>query len=160
MKRETVGKISTDLLKKTPDTQSPIELEREMQKEYMDNLIACINDHKKIFDKDFYVVVITKRERLMQNVFRNYFMARLSCPTPDYDQSVYKYDHKNEELSYIWTIPSRDTAYYLREHAMEVAPEENQLLNFVLEFADGTLYKLAKKLNGEALDSPLILEKK
>ena len=135
-----------------------IELEREMQKEYMKNVLECIDAHKKMFDSDFYVVVITKREPLMPNVLRNYFMARLSCPTPDYDQSVYKYNRSSQSIDYIWTIPSRETSHHLKENAMYVAHEESDLLNFVLEFADGTLYKLAKKLNGEAIDSPIITQ--
>lgn len=37
MKRETVGKLATDLSKKEPDTRDPIELEREMHKDYEKN---------------------------------------------------------------------------------------------------------------------------
>lgn len=160
MKRETVGKISSDLIVKPPDTRSPVELEREMQKEYMKHLLECIDMHKKIFDKDFYIVVITKKERLMQNVLRNYFTARHSCPTPDYDQSVYRYDHLDQRIDYIWTIPSQDASHHLKNNALHVVPEERGLLKFVLEFSDGTLYTLAKKLNGEAIDSPLLEEKR
>lgn len=156
MKRETVGKISSDLLQKAPESRDPIEIQREMQEDYLDNLIQCVNAHKKELQSDFYVVVLTKKERLMPNVYRNYFFARLSCPTPDYDQAVYRYDYKKEELEYLWCIPSRDTSILLRDNALQVAPEEQGLLKHVLDFADGTLFKLAKKLNKECADSPLI----
>jgi len=156
MSKETVGKISRDLQLKTPDTDDPIELQREMHKDYVNNIIQCVNTHKPLFDGDFYIVVLTKKEKLMPNVLRNYFTARQSCPTPNYDQAVYKYHAKNEDLEFIWTIPSKDTCIYLKEHAMEVAPEERALRDFVLAFADGTLFRMAKKLNNEKTDSPLL----
>jgi hypothetical protein len=38
-----------------------------------------------------------------------------------------------------------------------IVPSEYELLTFVLKFADGTLGALMKKLNGEATDSPLLV---
>ena len=89
----------------------------------------------------------------------NYFYARLSCPTPDYDQTLYKYSHKQESLTFLWVIPSRDTCQLLKDNALQVVPEERELLGFVLNFADGSLFKLAKKLNGEVEDSSLLQER-
>lgn len=158
-KRETVGKISSDLLQKQPETQSPIELERKMQEDYIDHLKQCIETHKKVFPEDFYVVVITKNEKLMPNVFRNYFSARLSCPSAEYDQSVFKYFAKTEHLEYIWTVPSKDTCIHLKDNAQYVVKEEQQLLKFVLQFLDGTLDNIAKHMNGESVDSILLATK-
>jgi hypothetical protein len=157
MKRDTVGKISSELLQKQPETTDPIALEREMQEDYLKNLVECVEKHSKIFIKDFYVVVITKNEKLMPNVFRNYFAARESCPTPDYDQTVFKYNREAERLEYIWTIPSRDSCHHLKDNALEVHPSEKDLLKFVLQFADGSLYKLSKQLNGEEMASSLLI---
>lgn len=151
--RETVGKISSDLAAKIPDTRSPIDLEREMQKEYIKELLNCCNEGKKKFPGDFYLVVITKKEPLMPNVLRNYFFARRSCPTPDYDQAVYSYNAQQEEISFLWVIPSKWTCIYLKLHYNEVAPEERDLLHHVLKFSDGTYWNLMKKLNNEHKDS-------
>lgn len=149
MKRETIGKISSDLIIKAPETFDPIELEREMHKEYDMNFVACIQSSKKVFPGNFYVVVITKKEPLMQNVIRNYFFGRNTCPAPDYDQTVYSYDARKEEFKFLWVIPSKDACLYLKDNALQVAPEERDLLKFVLDFADGTLYTLCRQLNGE-----------
>lgn len=158
-KKETVGKISSDLLQKTPESRDPIELQRSMQEEYFSNLLECIETNQNKYDNHFFVVVITKNERLMPNVFRNYFYARKTCPTPDYDQTVWRYDKLTDELEYLWTIPSRDTSIHLKMHALEVAQEEKELLRFVLEFSDGTLFKVAKYYNNEEDDSPLLVGK-
>jgi hypothetical protein len=154
MKRETVGKISQELLQKDPETNSPVELEREMHEDYDKNIFECISEHKKMFPDDFFIVVITKNERLMPNVFRNFFTARLSCPTPDYDQTVYRYAKKENRIEFLWVIPSRDACFYLKENALSVSQKEKVLLNFVLDFADGTLFKLCKNFNGEKENSP------
>lgn len=154
--RETVGKISSDLAQKEPESRDPIELERSMQKEYYKYLVDCIEVNKSRYTDQFFIVVITKNERLMPNVFRNYFYARKSCPTPDYDQTVWRYDNKADELEYLWTIPSRESCKHLKLNAIYVPKEERQLLQFVLEFADGTLFKVAKYYNNEQPDSPLL----
>ena len=156
MKRETIGKISGDLSQKSPESRNPIEIQREMQKEYINELKACVTENKRKIQGDFFVIVITKNEKLMPNVFRNYFFGRKSCPTPDYDQSVFMYRREDDELHYIWTIPSRDASHHLKDNALVVAPEERELLRYIMEFSDGTLYKLSKKLNGEEDKSPLI----
>jgi hypothetical protein len=154
--KDTVGKAAVELMAKSPETRSPIELEREMQKEYIDNLIECVNNSKKTYLGDFFITVLTKNEKLLPNVFRNYFYARSTCPSPNYDQTVFKYNSVDESIEYLWTLPNRETAHYLRKNALQVHPEERQLLDFILQFSDGTLFRLAKKLSGEEISSVLL----
>ena len=149
MPKKTVGAAALELMQKAPDTRNPIELEKELQKDYIANLVECIETHKKDFDARFFVVVLTKNEKLMPNVFRSYFFPRSTCPTPDYDQTVYMYNPEFEQLEYIWTIPSKDACHYLKTNALQVVESERELLKFVLEFADGTLYNRCKELNNE-----------
>lgn len=155
--RDTIGKISQELLQKEPDTRDPIELQREIHKSYEANIMECVENSKKTYPNDFYVVVETKKERLMPNVIRNYIFARHSCPTPSYDQTVYKYHRKEDRVEFLWVIPSKDTCELLRNNALLVVEDERQLLNFVLDFYDNTLLRLAKKLNNEQVNS-LFLE--
>ena len=154
--RKTVGQISSELAIKQPDTQDPIELEREMHSDYEQKIDECIALHKKKWTQDFYIIVITKKEPLMPNVIRNYFYGRLSCQTPDYDQTVYFYDQESDIIEFLWVIPSKDACLYLKENALLVDPAESQLLRFVLDFADGTLFAIAKTRNRERSDSPLL----
>ncbi len=154
--KETVGKVSQELSLKAPESRDPIEIERAMQEDYLKNLIQCVEEHKKICHTDFFVVVITKNEKLMPNVFRNYFGARSTCPTPDYDQSVYRYDKREDRIEYIWTIPTKEVCHYLLQNKNHVVESERQLLGFVQEFALGILYQVAKKFNGEEEKSPLL----
>ena len=154
---ETVGELVVKLHDKKQEVRDPIALQREMQKDYIENLKICVQDHYKIFKGDYYIVVTTKAERLMPNVIRNYFAARETCPSPVYDQSVFKYNRKDENLEYIWTVPSLDAAIHLRDNANVVAPEEQDLLIMVLKFFDGELLALAKRLNKEENQSKFIV---
>lgn len=156
MTKETVGKISSDLLQKESATRDPIELEREMHKDYERNVWECVDRSKKEFNGDFYVVVVTKKERLMPNVLRNYFMGRNSCPTPEYDQTVYKYSRNDDHIEFLWVVPSKDTCELMRDNALQIADDEKGLLYYVLSFYDGSLLKKSKQLNREKEKSNII----
>ena len=160
MNRPTLGKIATDLLQKEPETRDPIAIEREMQKDYMNNLFAAVDRGYAKYEGDFYIVVETKWEKILERVFRNYFIDRLTCPTPNYDQSVFRYNRKLGQIEYLWTIPSQDASHHLRDNAMYVAKEEQGLLNFVLQFDQGILYRACKKFNNEKDDSTQLASSK
>lgn len=157
MKRETIGKVATDLMAQRTHEVSAIDQMRESLTDYEKNVWECVDRCKKDFPGDFYIVVITKNEKLLPNVFRNFFYGRLSCPTPDYDQTVYKYKRKDDEVVFMWVIPARNACFHLKNNALEVDRQEQELLKFVLAFDDGTLFKLAKELNGEVdIDTPFV----
>ncbi len=150
MQRETVGKISWDLLAKSDILDhSADEQMREQLNTFETEMYLTIERGKKLFPHDFYIVVETKKEPKMKNVIRNYFIPRQSCPTPQYDNAVYRYHYVPDELEFLWVLPSRQVYNMMKERALELPKEERQLLQFVLEDADGTLLRKCKKLNGE-----------
>lgn len=153
--RNTVGTIATDLLIK-PEITNPIEQMQEQLSDYDRSLAECIEKALLTYPSDFYLVVISKKERLLENVLRCYFFSRKSCPTPEWDQTVYKY-HRFSGPQFLWTVPSKDTCELFMRSAPYIVPEERGLLEFVQQFSDGTLMKKAKELNGERPDSPLII---
>ena len=151
-KRPNLGQISAELSTKEVGQHTVAEQGKEQLKDYIPNLIEATTKGKKAMPyQDFFVVVLTKRERLMQNVFRHYFFTRLTCPTPDYDQAVYHYSHVKDEVEFIWVVPDPFTCSYFMEHAFDLAPEDKCLLEFIMKFNDGTLEKEAKKFNGETV---------
>lgn len=179
--KDTVGKQARDLLLKKPDPIDPIEIQREIHKDYIANLEWCVKHMQKKVDcshlvgkdrghehcatreswtGDFFVAVLLKKERILENVLRNYFLATLTCPTPTWDQSVYHYQSATEELTYLWTIPDRETCEIFTDNARHIVPEERQLLKMILDFNDGTLLRKCRQLNGERLDTGIVLEGK
>jgi hypothetical protein len=156
--RPTVGQLAGELLAQRDQPLNAVEVGASVQRsdDYLQGLRDAATTFKEYCDTDFFIEVITKKEPLMENVLRNYFIPKRACPTPNYDQSVFKYRSATDDVEYVWTIPSRDACFYLYNNANYVDKSEHQLLQFVLDFASGELYKLCKKLNGEAEDSPLI----
>jgi hypothetical protein len=156
MTRDTVGKLSAELLHK--DTHADHTAGEQMQeqlKEYESNVHDCVASGKNLYAGDFFVVVITKRERLMPNVIRNYFLHRLSCPSPEYDQTLYHYHREDENLEFVWVIPSIVAVKDMVKHKHDLDISFYKLLQFVLEFLDGTLEAKAQLLNKEISSIPL-----
>lgn len=152
MERDTIGKLSTKLLQQDVYADhSAGEQMQEQLSEYESNVFECVNRGKADYNADFYVVVISKREKLMPNVLRHYFFHRISCPTPDYDQTVYKYTRADDALDFMWVIPDKQSCFEIRNNKLQLDLSQHQLLQFVLDFFDGTLDKKAKILNNEPL---------
>ena len=103
-------------------------------------------------------MVLTKKEKLLENVLRNFFFSRSSCPTPEYDQAVYKIHKKIEKIQFIWVLPSKDTCQLFIENADIIAPEERLLLKFILLDWSGDLLRYAKELNNEQDNSAFLME--
>lgn len=147
---QTVGALSSELIKKdTHNDHSPVEQMRENLTDYDKNFYECLYQGKKRYPDDFYIVVITKREPLLKNVFRNYFFHRHSCPTPEYDQACYRFIKKKEEFEFLWVIPAKDICIEMKNNQEMVPPDQFSLLHYVLSFIDGSLLKKSKMLNGE-----------
>lgn len=150
MTRETAGKVSQDLLHNAAVLDhSPEEQMKEQLAEYESNINEAILEGKKSFETDFFIVVITKKEKLMQNILRNYFFSRSSCPSPDWDQAVYHYKKDSGTIEFLWVVPSKMVCRMFREYALQIDKSEHKLRDFVLSFEDGTLLALSKRLNGE-----------
>lgn len=176
MSERTVGSIASDLQLKTPDSRDPIEIQRATEHEYLANLEWCIKHALKKVDcydikghgecskrdalhGDFFVTSLIKKEKLLVNVIRNYFIPTQDCPTPTYDQTLYRYNHKKDQLEFIWVVPDKDTCETFQENKDIIVPAERQLLQFVLDFYDGTLLRKCKKFNKESKYAGALLEK-
>ena len=154
--REKLGAISMRLLEKETHSVSPLELEREIHKEYEKNIYEAVETGRKKYEGDFYIVVVTRKEVLMPNVLRHQYMTRLTCPTPGYDQAVYKFFKNDERIDFLWVVPDKHTCFWMQDCPLEVLPNEYPLFEQVLKFTDGTLFRMAKQLNGERVDSILL----
>ncbi len=157
MAQETVGKVAYDLLTNGDVNDHSVEEQmREQLGEYEKNVYETALLGKAVYTQDFYIVVLTKKEKLMENVLRHYFFHRSTCPTPDYDQSVYKVHFGSSYIEFLWVIPAKDVCYHLKDNALMVDGKERELLQYVLDFFDDTLMLKAKKLNGEVVLTPFL----
>jgi len=56
MKKKTVGAIASELQQKAPETRDPVEIQREIHKDYIDNLSIAVDRGLKSMKHDFFVV--------------------------------------------------------------------------------------------------------
>lgn len=102
--------------------------------------------------RHFYVCVTTKREYLVKNTIRNYFESKYDCPTPQYEQVVYKIHKDGTNISLMWVIPNKEACIYLKQNALLIPAQERELLQYVLDFSVGKLDQIAQKENGEIIE--------
>lgn len=139
--KETVGQAALRLMEKGDQNQSVIDTQREMQKNYIDNLIQAAKDGENRYGKDkpFYICVQNRRERTMTNVIRSQFYTRQTRPSPAYDLSLYWYNPKDENLRFVWCIPDKETVNKLIENELSLPDDHKELIGFCKAFVRGVL---------------------
>lgn len=90
---------------------------------------------------DFFVVVLFRKDRILKNIIRQQFFYRQTIPTPEFDQTVYKYFRKDDKLEMLWTIPNNATCLYLPLMGADLPKEHLPLLEMVEAFKRGDLDK-------------------
>jgi len=152
-KNPTVGEEAYKRLSNPDSKQGIIDTQREIDKKYFEGIEECIKKHKGLtgFEKEFFIVVLAKKERVMENVLRRYYIARKSLPTPDYDQTVWRYKTTGD-LEFIWVVPDHNTCQEMFHHPETVPVTEQDLLKFVQLFMNGILYHEACKKFGIEID--------
>lgn len=159
MAKKKVGEAAIELAAKADNKHTVVDQMEESLTDYEKNVRDCAERGLKHYNGDFFIVVLTKKERLLENVVRNYFLHRTSCPTPEFDQTVYQYIYKQDALKYLWTIPDKQTCQTYIENAPFIPPTEKKLLQFILDFTDGSLDRLSRKLNNEPGDTQYLENK-
>lgn len=116
----------------------------------------CINDGvlKYGFNKSFYVVIETKYERFLKHAIKDTYLTRLSCPSPGYDQTVFHYNAQTGDLSFVWSIPDKDSAEQIYndghvKHGDTTIVPDDDMVKTVKMFYDGSMLYEAMKANKE-----------
>jgi hypothetical protein len=152
-KKPTIGQQYIDNFNKNryKDLVPASDLTGEMLTDYEQEVWTCYYREKHKYKKDFALVVLfvnKDRSGLKKAKSAKYF-TRHTAPTPDFDQIVYWCHIATDHLEYLWTIPDVEQCMLMYQYRGQVPKEEWSLLKHVLDFADGSLLELAKKLNNE-----------
>ena len=109
--------------------------------------------------KDFYIVLITIVDKVLRQP-RIICLARKSCPTPVYKQSVWKYKSTSDELEFLWSIPDAILYYYILNNQMKYIHDKEtaELAKFVILMENGELLKWVKRENGEKIDAVIKID--
>ena len=147
--KETVGAASRRLLLNKDTNQGIVDTEKEINKDYFDQCQQCVErEPHKDWKDPWFLVVISKKERLMENVIRRYFFGRKTLPTPEYDQTVWRYHPSSGNLEFVWCVPDKNTTLWLGHDPNAVDTSHNHLVSDVLDFLNNRLYdKFVKKFS-------------
>ena len=154
--RPTLGQLVIDEAGKIPQTQNASELADASLSDWDKIMLECYNlGRKGLPNRDFFIEILGKWERIYGSdrpKIRLYPFVRKSCPTPNYDHTVFKYNHKDDTIDYLWTLPDKDTYNWYLENANIVHPDRWELLKMILRDHEGDLLRQCKKLNGELIE--------
>ena len=151
--KKSVGAYSYELQQKPDEKINPIDLQRQIHKgntnedSFENQVRIAVERGEEDFEGDFYVIVLFKKERLLKNVVRQYFFPRQSCPTPEYDQIVYQYKRKSQELKFLWVVPDKQSTIDLPLMKFQLPAEQQELVRFAEDFNTGKLDQLCERLN-------------
>lgn len=163
--KKTVGQIILEHDAKGHDLQDDVhEYTLEMGKEIMANIHKAIQDalsYPAYQNRNFYVSLVTTIDRMLHKP-KNIPIVRLSCPTPVYKQSVWKYHYKSGGLEFLWSIPSqmRCQDVLRNPHKYKDNQESKIFAQFIMLFESGELLEWVKKENGEDKKDAIIKIKK
>jgi len=148
-KKETLGSVALQSEQKLLQEAEHTVAERTEQA--TDERVRILNEAfelgKQKFDGDFYIEMCMKREKLFWNVETRWLPhVRRSCPTPMFEQTVYRYNRAEDILEYIWALPDINTACFLLENALVLPPEQKELIDFVIDFKEGRLHQIMLEL--------------
>lgn len=151
---KTVGEQALEAQKNDVQTDY-IELQKEIhrgsnsEKSYEEEVWEAVDRGRKdaAMPYDFFVVVLFKKERHLPNIVRQYFFYRASCPTPQYDQTVYLYEKAKDSLTFMWCVPNNATVLNLTLKHKELPPDQQWLAEMCKAFTKGELDKWSEHLN-------------
>lgn len=156
---KTMGSILKEHRKKGLVIEDqPMEYVKQMEQPTLENISAVANemaDKPYYKDKDFYISINARYEKLL-NEYNQVYFCRLSCPSPDFGQILYKVNHKNKTLEFIWVIPLKnnyksivkDLAFNLNH----INEGQRKLAKFCALMQSGELMKWCKIANNEKFD--------
>lgn len=153
-KSTTVGEAAL-ALQETDEKINSIDLQREIHKghssedSFESQILECFNRGRKEIHGSFFIVVIFKKERVLKNIIRQYFFYRKSCPTPQFDQIVYKYDYDEDKIDFVWVVPDKASCHAFKNWGHELTLDHQPLVQFAKDFLSGELDKKCAQINGE-----------
>ncbi len=113
MRGSRVGQAALDILSKDNAEQSVEQTLDEYAPEYAKSIEECIETHRGKLKDPFYILVLTNKTPYIENVLRNYFIARQTPPYAfqlmeeysNHTKTLYLVDSRKGQIKLLWSLP-------------------------------------------------------
>lgn len=157
-KKKTIGsQILEHDTKRLALEDDIIEYRKQMEPDILKklyNTAFAVKDNDLYRNKYFYVVMLTINDKVLRTP-RIVMLARRSCPTPVYNQAVWKFDHLTGTLEFLWSIPDSILYNHIIANPEKYINDKecSDTAKFVILMESGDLLKWVKKENKEKRDA-------
>lgn len=139
--------------------EEAIFMSNAMSEQRMASLYNVANETRKNLyytNIDFYIVLVPTHERTAEMKPEDFVFVRRSCPTPGYNQNVFKFHKDTGSLEFLWSIPRKAIYYDLYKNRMKYLsnPKLKPRTAFVVMMESGELEKWVAKENKEDPKKP------
>lgn len=159
-----------DVLESKLIKEETLEISRQLSEKRLKKLYELTHEARKkdyFSFIDFYVVVVPSQnykaiqmpdqklpEMIMEPEDKVFF--RRSCPTPSYNQNVWKYHKETDSLEFLWSIPRKHIYFdmYRNRDKYLRNPKLKSRTSFVIMMESGQLEKWVAKENKEDPSKP------
>lgn len=108
-----VGQAVLDIISKDQPTQTVGDTLEAMSPDFIKEFESTVENNKDKYKSPFYIFVLTKKEFYADNVVRNFFIARQTCPYavemmseyPNHVKTLYIVDSEKGRVSLAWSLP-------------------------------------------------------
>lgn len=134
-----------------------LKQQKESSKDYLLKLREAIEKGKEQYQSEEFIFIegFTRQDKIMIRSTVTDFFPRITCPTPSFNQVVYRYVMKEDIIEYVWQIPSNKRCLQLLANPLAKSEGERLLIEHVHDLRDGTLEKLTRFLNKEEYQAGL-----
>jgi hypothetical protein len=150
--------------------EETLEISRQMSETRLKKLYALTHEARKkdyFSNINFYIVLVPSQkytavqipgqklpEMIMEPEDKVFF--RRSCPTPAYNQNVWKYHKETDQLEFLWSIPRKNISddLYRNRNRYLSNPALKSRTSFVVMMESGELEKWVAKENKEDPNKP------
>lgn len=159
-KKKKYGELLLDHQKTNPGPEDDVrEYRKLIEREKITPLLieavekALTQDYFR--GRNFYISLIIKIEKIGAAP-RFYAVPRLSCPTPHWRMSAFKYHCITSQLELLFSLPDEELGKSILAHKQEYLknPTLGDMVKFVFLYDSGDLLKWVKKENRED-DGPM-----
>lgn len=138
------------------DQLSPEEASEQIaDKSVWKKLEQVIATHKD-FGREYFIQIILQQENFhrkhLPNVYHLQSVVTKANPGMRPDRSCWKYNNKEEKLTFLWALPDMQSCAFIFENRTEVSEEEKELLKYVVMFYNQCIESIRQK-NFAPIDS-------